>query len=245
MSRNNVCRRSRWWLPLSIALLAGMGSGISRGQSLVVDVLLKDTEGLPVQSTITKVVDISTKGAFIAITLRDGKRRIPCDATDLIRAEPIGSVYRWSDPQPCASPATFVVPFKPETIQFISAANLYRQHGDAAKAAILYNDLAFRFQYVDSGKSEEFTRLTFEQAAKTLNVAMPTVKDTGRTVMSPQLQEAVKQVQGAAKIKQNGILNLPTLVVLANQEDGKNPNAVLSLKEIVAAAPKQEVNPKQ
>src|ERR1039458_8382035 len=137
-----------------------------------------------------------------------------------IRAEPIGSVYRWSDPQPCASPATYVVLLKPETIQFIGAANLYRQHGDGATAAFIYSDLAAQFQYVDSGKSEEFARLTFEQTAKALDVAEPTVKDKGRMVMSPQLEDAVKQVQGDANIEQNGKLDFATLMVLAKRENG-------------------------
>jgi hypothetical protein len=217
--------------------VATIGGGLSRGQSLAVDVLVKDTAGSPVQSTISKVVDIAKPGTPIALTSKDGQKRISCDAMDTIRAEPVGKqVYFWSEPQPCKSPATFVVPFTEATMLSRGAADHYSQAGQPAKAAILYNDLAVRFQKVDSGKSQEFGRMAYEQVAKALNVSAPTVLDAGRTVMSSELQDAVKQVQGASNIKQTGKLDFPTLSVLANKEDGKAPGAALSLKGIAAAA---------
>jgi hypothetical protein len=221
-----------------------VGPGQAQAADAMVDVAVKDTDGSGVFSAITKVININAKGTQIALTLKTGTAHIKCEPGDLIRAEPFGSVYLWSEPAPCTSPAALVVAFKTETAIFMQAAKYYQDTDYAGNAALVYNDLIAQFHIAAPEKAAEYSHLTFRNAAKALHVDEPTVKDdNGKDVPSPELEQAVRDFQANSKLNQNGKLNFPTLLMLANKEKGDNSH--MSLPEIIAAAPKTDKQDKQ
>jgi hypothetical protein len=221
-----------------------VGPGQAQAADAMVDVAVKDTEGSGVFSAVTKVTNIYTKGTAIAVTLKNGTAHIKCEPSDVIRAEPFGTVYRWSDPAPCTSPAALVVSFKTEAANFMLAAKYYEDTGDAGNAALVYNDLTAQFHLAAPEKAAKYTHLTFRYAAKALHVDEPTVKDDkGNDVPSPELEQAVRDFQANSKLNQNGKLNFPTLLMLANKDKGDSSHQ--SLEEIIAAAPKTDKQDKQ
>jgi outer membrane protein OmpA-like peptidoglycan-associated protein len=201
------------------------------------EVSVKHVSGVGVRSNICKVSNPLEKGTPCFLTGRDGRGQIRCDGNDQIRAEPIPTAYYWSETQSCAPQITLTVQVTKETLNFLGAARAYQDQGQAANAALLYNDLAVRFEGADPIRSLELVRLTYEQVGKVLNVGNSAVESNGRVELSAELGVAVMQFQESAHLVPNGVLNLQTLLHLAKIESGNDATSALILKGVAAAAP--------
>lgn len=91
---------------------------------------------------------------------------------------------------------------------------------DHAKAAMFFNDLYKRTEVWDQNASEGFRVKALQEAAKSLNVETPTVQDSGREVMSPELRESLSEFQQKTGLDVNGKLDYSTLRSLAGTDIG-------------------------
>ncbi|HUZ48061.1 MAG TPA: hypothetical protein VMW54_15620 [Terriglobia bacterium] len=210
------------------AALSLHGQGDSRLEIKVID----HHSGHGVKSSVS-LIEPNGQKLHLANTSAEGVADVQhtCIQGEQILATPLDLDYTESQTVDCGTPLTLDVSWGPGFSKLERIANKAHNNGKYAVAALAYNDLAARARARadDSKKAQSYSVLTYENAAKALNVETAVVNDPqqGKDVMSPMLRQQVVAFQKSSQIKANGQLNYRTLTKLSG----------VTLNEILASAP--------
>lgn len=205
------------YLVFSYFILSGLSHGAEKFR--VVDA---DTNK-GIRAYIDKV-DISQNKKRVSITDEDGyiRKEFTCELLEKLIITPVSHRSYYLDSFDCPI-SKELVSLKSNKRQknLVSNADWSIENGDFGTAALAYSEAAYRLSSMNQNRLEyvELEVKAYNAAASYLAIVDSTVFDINQNkpVMSPQLKEALVNLQNEKGLKVTGELDFQTLSIISNK----------------------------